>query len=266
MALSHGWQLHICHTCSFNSIYNHVWFSWKSGFAIFEWGGQGRRWEMRGREEEKRGREKWGGRRERGENWGKGRENNGKFSLAAQEGSRETRGGEGRAGGGKCFPPSNPSYPVFIILWCRPMVYVAYPSSLSILHYHYWSAESHLFWLYTWSHLWFAGVRECPPWYSIVGATVTVHQFFCILLMPLYHCIMLCHFGGPTLGTCRFSVLWHRIVVCVGISTIADICIHCHFLIALRIITGIHVVDTCGLYILRHCLMVSAASLPYLFH
>ena len=31
------------------------------------------------------------------------------------------------------------------------------------------------------SHLWFAGVRECPPWCSIVGATVTVHQFFCIL-------------------------------------------------------------------------------------
>ena len=27
----------------------------------------------------------------------------------------------------------------------------------------------------------FAGVRECPPWCSIVGATVTVHQFFCIL-------------------------------------------------------------------------------------
>ena len=26
-----------------------------------------------------------------------------------------------------------------------------------------------------------AGVRECPPWCSIVGATVTVHQFFCIL-------------------------------------------------------------------------------------
>ena len=33
----------------------------------------------------------------------------------------------------------------------------------------------------TWSHLWFAGVRECPPWCSIVGVTVTVHQFFCIL-------------------------------------------------------------------------------------
>ena len=27
----------------------------------------------------------------------------------------------------------------------------------------------------------FAGVRECPLWCSIVGATVTVHQFFCIL-------------------------------------------------------------------------------------
>ena len=26
-----------------------------------------------------------------------------------------------------------------------------------------------------------AGVRDCPPWCSIVGATVTVHQFFFIL-------------------------------------------------------------------------------------
>ena len=25
------------------------------------------------------------------------------------------------------------------------------------------------------------GVHECPPWCSIVGATVTVHRFFCIL-------------------------------------------------------------------------------------
>ena len=24
-------------------------------------------------------------------------------------------------------------------------------------------------------------LRECPPWCSIVGTTVTVHQFFCIL-------------------------------------------------------------------------------------
>ena len=35
----------------------------------------------------------------------------------------------------------------------------------------------------TWSHLWFAGVRECPPWCCIVG--VTVHQFFCILHLNL---------------------------------------------------------------------------------
>ena len=33
----------------------------------------------------------------------------------------------------------------------------------------------------TWSHLWFARVRECPQWCSIDGATVTVHRFFCIL-------------------------------------------------------------------------------------
>ena len=25
------------------------------------------------------------------------------------------------------------------------------------------------------------GSVKCPPWCSIVGATVTVHQFFCIL-------------------------------------------------------------------------------------
>ena len=42
---------------------------------------------------------------------------------------------------------------------------------------------SHTCWLLpgTWSHLWFTGVHECPPWCSIVGATVTMHQFFCIL-------------------------------------------------------------------------------------
>ena len=33
----------------------------------------------------------------------------------------------------------------------------------------------------TWSHLWFEWFRECPPWCSIVSATVTVHQIFCIL-------------------------------------------------------------------------------------
>ena len=35
-------------------------------------------------------------------------------------------------------------------------------------------------------HLWFAGVRKCPPWCSIVGATVTVHQFFCIVHFLLH--------------------------------------------------------------------------------
>ena len=38
----------------------------------------------------------------------------------------------------------------------------------------------------TWSHLMFTGVRECPPWCSIVGATVTVHQFCCILHTRVY--------------------------------------------------------------------------------
>ena len=31
------------------------------------------------------------------------------------------------------------------------------------------------------------GVRECQPWCSIVGATVTVHQFFCILHYSIPH-------------------------------------------------------------------------------
>ena len=45
--------------------------------------------------------------------------------------------------------------------------------------------RGHLYWRWllpgTWSHLWCTGVHECPPWCSIVGAAVTVHQFFCIL-------------------------------------------------------------------------------------
>ena len=41
------------------------------------------------------------------------------------------------------------------------------------------------FWLLpgTWSHLWFTGVHEYPPWCSIVDATVTVHQFFCFFTL-----------------------------------------------------------------------------------
>ena len=65
-------------------------------------------------------------------------------------------------------------------------------------------------------HLWFAGVRECPPWCSIVGATVTVHQFFCILY--LYHTCSLCRVelvvqfparGSTQVLLCLFpGVLW----------------------------------------------------------
>ena len=60
--------------------------------------------------------------------------------------------------------------------WCKPLIYFAWLYDL---------ANSRILCVLllpgTWSHLWFAGVPECPPWCSIVGATVTVHQFFCIL-------------------------------------------------------------------------------------
>ena len=59
----------------------------------------------------------------------------------------------------------------FIVL---PVVLILFP-----LYHH--PIASFLLLPGTGSHLWFAGVRECPPWCSIVGATVTVHQFFCIL-------------------------------------------------------------------------------------
>ena len=58
----------------------------------------------------------------------------------------------------------------------------------------------------TWSHLWFAGVRECPPWCSIVGATVTVHQFFCILL--IYHFNM-----NSKFDSIRFYPFMYQIVM-----------------------------------------------------
>ena len=37
------------------------------------------------------------------------------------------------------------------------------------------------FWYSSCCLFYFPGVRECPPWCSFVGATVTGHQFFCIL-------------------------------------------------------------------------------------
>ena len=59
---------------------------------------------------------------------------------------------------------------------------IGYPSGLSYLSKMFGN-KLLCTWLLpgTWSQLWFAGVRECPPWCSIVGTTVTVHQFFCIL-------------------------------------------------------------------------------------
>ena len=59
----------------------------------------------------------------------------------------------------------------FIIIWHRPMVYVASPSSLSILHHHPCSADSHL-----------------------SGFTFANY-------------VMLGRFGGPASDTCGFSVL-----------------------------------------------------------
>ena len=65
----------------------------------------------------------------------------------------------------------------------------------------------------TWSNLFFAGVRECPPWCSIARATVTVHQFFCILhrrtLTQVTQIqVYTNHFGGVfvlTLSRCFFD-------------------------------------------------------------
>ena len=34
-------------------------------------------------------------------------------------------------------------------------------------------------------------VRESPPWCSIVGAIVTVHQFFCILRVCVYNILVI---------------------------------------------------------------------------
>ena len=62
---------------------------------------------------------------------------------------------------------------------CQASIY-----TLLLCRGHSWlvGLPSRRHWHCTWSHLWFAGVRECLPWCSIVGATVTVHQFFCILI------------------------------------------------------------------------------------
>ena len=53
--------------------------------------------------------------------------------------------------------------------------------------------------------VWFAWVRECPPWCSIVDVTVAMHQFFCT-----YH---FCH----TCSLCRVElVVWFpQVLLCL---------------------------------------------------
>ena len=55
-------------------------------------------------------------------------------------------------------------------------------------------------------HRHLVGVRECPSWYSIVGATVTVHQFFCILHLKCYkneHSFEICHWAWSSKLSCK---------------------------------------------------------------
>ena len=71
----------------------------------------------------------------------------------------------------------------------------------------------------TWSDLCYAGVHQCPPWRSIVGATVTMHQFFCILhfchTCSLYRVELIVQFparGSTQVLLCLFPGmlwLWH---------------------------------------------------------
>ena len=71
------------------------------------------------------------------------------------------------------------SYIVSVHIKCRTSIY-----TLSLCCGHslrVWLAKQETLLLPgTWSHLWFTRVREFPPWCSIVGAAVTVHQVFCI--------------------------------------------------------------------------------------
>ena len=95
----------------------------------------------------------------------------------------------------------------------------------------------------TWSHLWFAEVRECPSWCSIVGATVTVHQFFCIL--HFCHTCYLCRVElvvqFPSRGSTQ--VLLCLFPVCRGCDT-SYICLFTYSVkppyIHFRCVVGIH--------------------------
>ena len=78
------------------------------------------------------------------------------------------------------------------VLWLGHFLYSFCPHSVSSLHIYTSLRRGHSWRVRlakqetptppgTWSRLSFAEVRECRPWCSIVGARVTVHQFFCIL-------------------------------------------------------------------------------------
>ena len=115
----------------------------------------------------------------------------------------------------------------FIIFWHCPMVYVASPSSLSILHHHPCSADSHL------SGFTFA-TMSC--WVDLV-------------VLPQIH-----------VDSLSFSTvswyLWH-VHLCWPMHSMS----HSHSIMDHY---GSRAVDTCDLYILWHCLMVSTAFLSYL--
>ena len=72
------------------------------------------------------------------------------------------------------------SYIVSVHIECQTFIY-----TLSLCRGHSWrvrlAKQETLTPPGTWSHLWFVGVCECPLGCSMVGATVTVHQIFCIL-------------------------------------------------------------------------------------
>ena len=99
-------------------------------------------------------------------------------------------------GAGSTVPPRDSTQVLLclfpVVLWLWHFLYCVSPHPASSIHiYTFVVADIHggfglpskRRWLLpgTWSHLWFPGVREYRPWCSIVGASVTVHQFFCIL-------------------------------------------------------------------------------------
>ena len=78
------------------------------------------------------------------------------------------------------------------VLWLWHFLYSVGPDLVSSLHIYPLLCRAHSWWMWlakqetlthsgTWYQLLFPGDREFPPWCFIVGATVTVHQFFCIL-------------------------------------------------------------------------------------